>query len=190
MFRTQPNVPARAGPTPPWVVRPARAGDAEGWHGLQRSIYREGVAFVGDGPPSVATLAGRLRARVPDASHVAFAEHARGDLVGWIEAHRMTPRRLAHVAWLTVAVAPGWRRQGVGAALMNEARGWAVARRVRKLQLHVRAGNAAALALYRRLGYEVEGVLRDQVAVGDLDGPSPAYEDEWVMALRLPPGPT
>jgi ribosomal protein S18 acetylase RimI-like enzyme len=190
MFRTQPSVHARAGSAPPWTVRPARTGDAEAWHVLQRVIYREGVAFVGDGPPSVGTLAGRLRARVPDASHVAFAASGGGELVGWVEVQRMAPRRLAHVAWLTIAVAPDWRRQGVGAALMGEARAWAEGRRLRKLQLHVRAGNAAALALYGRLGYESEGVLRDQVAVGDPDGPSTAFEDEWIMALRLPLGRT
>jgi ribosomal protein S18 acetylase RimI-like enzyme len=187
MFRTQPSVPTHAGSAPPWTVRPARTGDAEAWHALQRAIYREGIAFVGDGPPSVATLAGRLRARVPDASHVAFAVSG-GELVGWVEVHRMAPRRLAHVAWLTIAVAPGSRRQGVGAALMGEARAWAVGRGLRKLQLHVRAGNAAALALYGRLGYETEGVLRDQVVVGELGGPSASFEDEWVMALRLPQG--
>lgn len=190
MFRTQPSVPARAGVTPPWTVRPARAGDADAWHALQRAIYREGVAFVGDGAPSVGTLAGRLRSRTPDASHVAFAATAQGELVGWIEVHRMVPRRLAHVAWLTIAVAPAWRRRGVGAALMEEARAWAGAHRVRKLQLHVRAGNAAARELYRRLGYEIEGVLRDQVAVGDLEGSPPTFEDEWVMALRLSQGAT
>lgn len=162
-------------------------GDAESWHALQRVIYREGVAFVGDGAPSPGALAAKLRAAVPDQAHVAFATAPGGDIVGWIEVQRMAPRRLAHVAWLTIAVAPGWRRRGVGAALMAAARAWASVRRLHKLQLHVRAGNAGAIALYRSLGYEVKGVLRDQVAVDD---PVGTYEDEWVMALPLAGAPT
>jgi hypothetical protein len=45
-----------------------------------------------------------------------------------------------------------------------------------------------AIALYRRLGYEVEGVLRDQVAVARGDGGARAYEDEWIMARHLTTG--
>jgi ribosomal protein S18 acetylase RimI-like enzyme len=179
-----------APPAPAWSLRAARAGDAEAWHALQATIYAEGRAFVGDGPPSGGALAARLRALDPDQGTVRFAElgpraapadvaAAPGGLIGWVEAYRMGSRRLQHVAVLTVAVAPRWRGRGVGGALMAELATWGRRRGVRKLQLHVRAGNAGAIALYRRLGYELEGVLREQVAV---EG---GFEDEWVMALPL-----
>jgi ribosomal protein S18 acetylase RimI-like enzyme len=180
------SAPARPRPSPAWTVRPARSGDAEAWHALQRTIYREGVAFVGDGAPSVGALTAKLRSRAPHDLQVAVAVAAGGagdEIVGWLEVQRMAPRRLAHVAWLTLAVAPGWRRRGVGRALMAEARTWALAHGLRKLQLHVRAGNAAAIALYLRLGYEREGVLRDQVGIDAADGEG--FEDEWIMSLRL-----
>ena len=187
MVRPSSIASARPGSAAPWALRPARSGDAEAWHALQRVIYREGVAFVGDGPPSAGALAAKLRARVSDDMQVAVAVAAGGEIVGWLEAQRMAPRRLAHVAWLTLAVAPGWRRQGVGGALLAEAHAWGLAHGLRKLQLHVRAGNAAAIALYRRLGYEPEGLLRDQVALDAADGE--AFEDEWIMSLRLPGPP-
>ncbi len=167
----------------PWVVRAARSTDAEAWHALQRGIYAEGTAFVGDGAASAASLAARLRGLDPREGHVSLAV-ARGEPIGWVELHRGGARRLAHLAVVTVAVAPRWRGRGVGTALMEAARRWATSRRLRKLQLHVRAGNTGAIALYRRLGYEVEGVLRDQVAVAPLGG-GHAYEDEWIMALQL-----
>lgn len=164
-----------------WHVRPARPGDAEAWRALQRRIYAEGDAFVGDGPPSAASLAGRLRALQPRDGYVALAVTS-GEVIGWVETNRLAARRLAHVAWLTLAVAPAWRRRGVGTALMDGARAWAEAQRLRKLQLHVRAGNLGAIALYRRLGFLTEGVLRGQVALGADGG---RYEDEWVMCLDL-----
>ncbi|MBW6455337.1 MAG: GNAT family N-acetyltransferase [Trueperaceae bacterium] len=183
MFRATP-IDARApAESVPWQVRAARSTDAEAWHALQRGIYAEGTAFVGDGAASAASLAARLRGLDPREGHVALAV-ARGEPIGWVEAHRGGSRRLAHLAILTVAVAPGWRGRGVGSALMDDARRWATSRRLRKLQLHVRAGNTGAIALYRRLGYEAEGVLREQVAV-DPRGGGQVYEDEWVMALRL-----
>jgi len=186
MIRATPTDARAPAGSVPWRVRPARSTDAEAWHALQRGIYAEGTAFVGNGAASAGSLAARLRGLDPREGHVSLAV-ARDEPIGWVELHRGGSRRLAHLAILTVAVAPGWRGRGVGTALMDDARRWAAARRLRKLQLHVRAGNTGAIALYRRLGYEVEGVLRDQVAVAP-DGGGHAYEDEWIMALHLAAG--
>lgn len=163
-------------PAVAWTLRAARPSDAVAWQALQASIYAEGHAFVGDGAPSAGALGARLRALDPVQGTVLVAVATSGELVGWVEAHRMGARRLAHVAVLTLAVAAGWRGRGLGSALMDALAAWAERHGVRKLQLHVRAANAAAIALYRRLGYDVEGVLRDQVACGT------GFEDEWVMA--------
>lgn len=165
-----------------WSLRRARPGDAEAWHALQATIYAEGRAFVGDGAPSAGALAARLRALEPDDGVVVFAVAA-GAPIAWVEAYRLGSKRLAHVAMLTIAVADGWRGHGVGTELMKELEAWARRARVRKLQLHVRARNQAAIALYRRLGYVVEGVLAEQVAA---DG---GFEDEWVMARSLSADP-
>lgn len=178
-------------PTPastPFAVRPARPSDATVWHALQAAIYAEGRAFVGDGAPSVGALEARLRTLEPEDGTVLVAVAPEGGRPGhepparpvaWAEAHRLGARRLRHVAVLTIAVADGWRGRGVGSALMRGLEAWARRTGVRKLQLHVRAGNRGAIALYERLGYVREGVLRAQVADGA------GFEDEWVMALDL-----
>jgi len=179
--------PTRVAPGPAagvgWHVRSARAADADAWHALQRVIYAEGVAFVGDGPPTAAALTARIRGLEAAVAYVALAVADGGEPVGWVEVQQLAARRLMHVAWLTLAVAPGWRRRGVATALLVAARAWAEGRRLRKLQLHVRAGNAGAIALYRRHGYRREGVLRDQVALA-VDGRA-GFEDEWIMCLDL-----
>ena len=71
----------------------------------------------------------------------------------------------AHVTDL--AVAAGWRRQGVGTALLEE-----LVRRVRErgalaVTLEVRAGNTAAQELYRRRGFVVEGRRRGYYPDGE-----------------------
>ena len=179
MSEPVPSVAAPSGAaSTPWSLRRARAADAEAWHALQATIYAQGRAFVGDGAPPTAALAARLRALEPDQGVVVVAIADAG-LIGWAEAYRLGARRLAHVATLTVAVAEGWRGRGVGTALMGSLEAWARRERVRTLQLHVRAGNGGAIALYERMGYRAEGVLAAQVAVED------GYEDEWVMARSL-----
>jgi ribosomal-protein-alanine N-acetyltransferase len=54
---------------------------------------------------------------------------------------------------LNVAVAPGARRQGVGALLLDAAIAELSNRRVTRLYLEVRESNAAAIALYRSRGF-------------------------------------
>jgi ribosomal-protein-alanine N-acetyltransferase len=54
---------------------------------------------------------------------------------------------------LDVAVDPAVRRRGIGRALVDDLLAYARARSASKVLLEVRASNAAALALYDRLGF-------------------------------------
>lgn len=61
-----------------------------------------------------------------------------------------------HRGWLYyVAVAPQARRRGLGAAMVAAAEAWLQERGIAKAQLLVRETNAAVVAFYERLGYEV-----------------------------------
>ncbi len=165
------------------VIRAATPADAPALAALHRSIYDEGRWFVGDGPPTAETLRGRLRALEPARSLylVAVSEGvwAKAQVSGWLELHRLTPKKLAHVAVLTLAVGKPFRRRGLAEALLTHAYPWAREVGVHKLQLSVRAKNLAALALYEREGFGLEGRERDQVF--DADG----FEDNLVMAKFL-----
>lgn len=57
----------------------------------------------------------------------------------------------------TVAVDPAYRRRGIASALLAALVDDASRREVTAMTLEVRAGNDAALALYRRFGFQVEG---------------------------------
>lgn len=73
---------------------------------------------------------------------------------------RKNPRR-KHVATLGLAVRTSARRQGVGSALVSNAiemaERWLA---VRRLELEVYTDNIAAIALYKKFGFVVEGTLR------------------------------
>lgn len=176
-----PAAPCAAQATEAPPLRRGELRDAEAWQRLQLGIYAEGEAFVGDAPANLLTLEHLLRTLQGRHGLVLFAVNEADEPIGYLELRRAQPRRLAHVAYLTLAVAPAWRRRGVGRALLAAAFAWASEYALGKLQLHVRAGNLAAIALYQRFGFEREGVLRDQVAVA-----AGRFEDEWVMAWRAP----
>ena len=65
-----------------------------------------------------------------------------------------------HRGWVYyLAVAPGRRRSGLGRVLMAAAEVWLRARGAPKIQLMVRADNAAALGFYEALGLERQQVV-------------------------------
>jgi ribosomal-protein-alanine N-acetyltransferase len=57
----------------------------------------------------------------------------------------------------TLAVHPTVRRHGLATALIRQLLAWATQNGARHFSLEVRASNAAALALYQRLGFQPEG---------------------------------
>jgi ribosomal protein S18 acetylase RimI-like enzyme len=71
-------------------------------------------------------------------------------------------------AWvLSAAVRASHRGRGLGAALMEDVQAVLAARGVRAVRLTVHPGNAGAVRLYRRLGYEVEREEADYFGPGE-----------------------
>jgi putative acetyltransferase len=107
-----------------------------------------------------------------------------GELVGSAGLHPTgTQLRRRHAAMLGISVIPSAHRQGVGTALMTAlcdyADRWA---QLLRIELTVYTDNAAAIALYRRFGFDIEGTHRGYAL---RDG---AYVDALSMA-RLHPNP-
>jgi [ribosomal protein S18]-alanine N-acetyltransferase len=84
---------------------------------------------------------------------LAAKEAGEDELIGFIVVWLIMDE--AHIA--TIAVHPDFRRQGVGRALLVEGLRQSIRRGASSASLEVRAGNLAALALYRELGMDVVG---------------------------------
>ena len=54
-------------------------------------------------------------------------------------------------------MAPEWRRQGIGRALMAEVEDAFAARSIRTIHLEVRTTNNGARALYEQIGFAIAG---------------------------------
>jgi [ribosomal protein S18]-alanine N-acetyltransferase len=73
----------------------------------------------------------------------------------------------AHVT--NIAVDPAWQRHQIGTRLLTNLVRAAVARGARNLTLEVRLSNGPAQAMYRRFGFEVEGVRKNYYAESNED---------------------
>ncbi len=65
-----------------------------------------------------------------------------------------------HTAVLGMSVDRSYRNRGVGAELMGRAIRWAQEKGIARLELEVYAENVAAIHLYEKFGFEVEGRKR------------------------------
>jgi RimJ/RimL family protein N-acetyltransferase len=106
------------------------------------------------------------------------AETERG-VVGRLSIGRNRDPLSPHVAELGLMVAAGARRRGIGSALIEEAVKWAQRAGIVKLELTVFPHNEPAIALYRKLGFREEGLLKRRYLI---EG---RYVDAMLMARDL-----
>jgi RimJ/RimL family protein N-acetyltransferase len=112
------------------------------------------------------------------AGHPHFVAVSDGSVVGWCDITPTGRGNSAHVGVLGIGLLPAYRGQGLGRQLMQRAidTAWQGGRFTR-VELTVNSENANAIALYRKLGFEIEGRKRNQVLI---DG---RYLDLLVMGL-------
>jgi RimJ/RimL family protein N-acetyltransferase len=163
------------------LIRPAAPGDADALAELGRAVgsEEEGWLISDHDWRSAADEKRYLRSlrRYPHAA-VFVAETPEG-IVGRLSIARDAHPASYHVADLGLMVAGGYRRRGIGSALMREAERWARSAGVRKLELHVFPHNEPAIALYRKLGFRREGYRRGHYRRGE------GYVDAILMAREL-----
>ena len=149
------------------------AGFREVLDGVARE--RRWLAFLEAPPPD------RVRSFVLNGLRNGMAQFVAvddGRVVGWCDVNPKTHATLRHSGVLGMGVAASHRGQGLGSALLRATLEAAFARGITRVELVVRADNAAAIALYERHGFELEGRLRNYMIV---DG---AAYDALAMALR------
>ncbi|WP_394140465.1 GNAT family N-acetyltransferase [Vibrio chagasii] len=93
--------------------------------------------------------------------HFTLVAESSEKVVGHITLFMMTKVRDRHRAGLGIAIHPDVHGQGVGKALMqeaiNQADNWL---NLVRLELEVHSDNHAAIALYERVGFQLEGTKR------------------------------
>ena len=92
-----------------------------------------------------------------DAGTLCLLAEAGEKAVGFLLARQMADE----MEILNLAVAPGWRRQGIGRQLVGEALAHGQVQGVKQCWLEVRASNQGALAFYAAMGF-VEAQRRPQ----------------------------
>ncbi|MBT2683402.1 GNAT family N-acetyltransferase [Bacillus sp. ISL-37] len=116
--------------------------------------------------------------RTEENSNIFLAEAYSG-LAGYLIAKGGSASRTKHTAYLVIGIMSGFRGSGIGTRLFEELFSWGKEVRIHRLELTVMTENKAGIALYRKMGFEIEGTKKDSLLV---DG---QYKDEFYMSRIL-----
>ena len=116
------------------------------------------LAFL-EAPPMERTrefVLGNIKGRNPQ-----FVVEVEGRVVGWCDVIRNSGQSRQHSGVLGVALLPEYRGHRIGRELMRRTIEEAWSEGFTRIELTVRESNANAIALYRSLGFETEGIRRN-----------------------------
>lgn len=100
-------------------------------------------------------------------------------LIAEIHCYKLEPAVFSHVlSELTIAVNPQYQGMGVGKRLFTHLLNYVEKHRhdIHRIELITRESNTRAIALYEKLGFRIEGRLRNRIRIA----PN-LYEDDIIM---------
>ncbi|MEP6941379.1 MAG: GNAT family N-acetyltransferase [Betaproteobacteria bacterium] len=160
------------------IVRPISIADTESFRDCIAEVMRERrwLAFVEPFPlpESAAFVARNIASGNPH-----FVADDGGAIVGWCDIRREEIPSYAHDSVMGMGLRSAYRGRGLGERLLRAALAVAKASGFERVSLHVYAKNTHAFALYRKVGFVLEGT---KVRGRKLDG---VYDDVHLMAIQL-----
>ncbi|MBR1121682.1 GNAT family N-acetyltransferase [Bradyrhizobium lablabi] len=159
-------------------IVPIRQDHIESFHRALDFVARERryLAFL-EAPPLEATrsfVLGNIEQGYPQ-----LVALSAGEVVGWCDVTRKARPIYAHSGVLGIALLPEFRSRRIGRQLLDRTLVAARTFGFHRIELTVRENNKNAIELYKKAGFEIEGLLRDAVQI---DG---AFENVVLMATLM-----
>ena len=118
--------------------------------------------------------------KVHDSHHSAlFVAEIDEKVVAYLIVQGNEPTRIAHRAYLVIGIHSDYRGRKIGTALFSHVENWAKENSIHRLELTVMENNEAGIALYKKMGFDIEGTKRDSLYVDE------QYINEYYMSKLL-----
>jgi len=101
------------------------------------------------------------------------------DIVGFISAERGFANRIKHIAYIVTGILKGYRGKHIGTRLFEALEVWARHNGIFRFELTVMTHNEAAIHLYKKMGFKVEGIKEKSMIVDE------ELVDEYYMGKLL-----
>jgi len=110
---------------------------------------------------------------------IIYVAENNNQLIGYISADGGNYKRNKHAVYIVMGILQAYTGQGIGTMLLKELEKWAYQNKIHRLELTVMVHNKAGLALYKKIGFEIEGIKKHSLLING------SYVDEYYMAKLL-----
>lgn len=159
-------------------IRTVEAADAEKLLSMLRKLDKETNFMMYESDERTTTIAEmseRINESLKNSSLMIVAE-VNSEIVGFLSAERGFANRIKHSAYIVVGILKEYCGKGVGTRLFNNLLEWTELNGITRLELTVMTNNEKAIKLYKKFGFEIEGIKKNSMIVED------KYVDEYYMA--------
>jgi RimJ/RimL family protein N-acetyltransferase len=159
------------------LIRPFTLSDVASFHRTLDAVARERRYLALLEAPPIGDTERYLRTALEQGA-IHFVAEDDGRVVGWCD---ITPRQQpgsSHIGHLGMGLLHQYRGQGIGYRILEATVRKAFAKGLTRIDLEVFSSNQAAMALYRRYGFTIEGQRRKARHVDGM------WDDIILMALE------
>lgn len=152
------------------TIRSARNSDASALMALAKAVVEED-AFQLLTPSELEITVDSEEQWIGDYrrndNRIILVAEQNGFVVGHLDFCNGHRNRIAHTGEFGMAIVSEWRGMGIGTLLVGALLEWAKNHeRIEKIGLNVHSTNLVAIALYKKMGFEVEGVRKRELRYG------------------------
>jgi RimJ/RimL family protein N-acetyltransferase len=163
------------------LIREAKESDARLLLELLTNLDKETDFMLyepGERKSTIADIQLQIR-KASDTSSILLVAEENEKIVGFLSGDRGFVNRIKHSCYLVIGILRDYARKGIGTTLFQEMEKWARLNSIERLELTVMIHNEAAIKLYKKMGFRVEGLKEKSLRV---DG---KYIDEYYMSKIL-----
>jgi RimJ/RimL family protein N-acetyltransferase len=164
------------------TIRPITVEDAAAYLKLRAQLDTETKFMMlepGERQITLEQERERVTALLATDNSLVFLAENEGEPVGFLWANGGAYRRNHHNVHIVIGIRAAFTNQGIGTRLFQACEAWARERELHRLELTVMTNNPLGIALYKKMGFQIEGTASDAMRV---DG---EYVDLYYMSKLL-----
>ena len=151
------------------IIRQITLDDAEAFLNLRTQLDYETKFMMlepGERQTTIEQERERLMSLLAADNSMVFLAETDGNPIGFLWANGGTFRRNHHSVHIIIGIRAAHTNQGIGTRLFQECESWARERGLHRLELTVMTSNHLGIALYKKMGFQIEGTALDALRVG------------------------
>ncbi|MEN1968487.1 GNAT family N-acetyltransferase [Lentibacillus sp. N15] len=164
------------------LIRVVKENEAEALLDLVKQVEAESPYMLhgaGERKTTVESMRKMITTSAAGENSSILVAEEKGELAGYCLAMGGKANRIQHSAYIVIGILEAHHGKGIGTAFFTTVEHWAKSQDLRRLELTVTVENEAAIGLYKKAGFDVEGVKKDSLLIGGV------FKDEYYMAKLL-----